>query len=554
MASGREIVSLQFGSYSNFIGTHWWNLQEAGFVYNADSPSEINHDILFREGVTSKGCVTFTPRLLLVDLKGSLRHLRQEGDLYDHVEDGKPSQVQWPVERVDVVCTPKEEKNEFLDDLENEENSMDSTEACGSLPKVYNLDSAVNVWADYLRARYHPRTVSIINEYEHNSDTKPFDVFNYGADVWKTEQFQDDFIDRIRMYVEECDNMQGFHILLDGSDGFAGLGTSAVEYLEDEYSTKSKLVFPSIPSDFSNTTPLQDNMRILNIALAFHSLAEHSCLFVPLCLGSSGWKQPGVPREFPHLQYNKSLAYHSSAILAAALDTATLRYRMRTGTYTCLSEMTNSLSMLGRRVAVASLGLPFAMGYNAYLLDTLEKWEGPLWQTLSPGCNLQDDRIWMQSVVLRGVPEVRLRSAQTDGSMKQDTNAAHTCTSIQEILSLFLSCCSYATASHVTSAYSPCNVTSPFPQIFSDFVGLDGSISTEKKQSHIGVYSMPAIAGLHSCRSVGDMLEALHLEVNNLQLKRFHYFYNSGLEEDEYQECLDHLALLRECYHEEFDV
>lgn len=74
-----------------------------------------------------------------------------------------------------------------------------------------------------------------------------------------------------------------------------------------------------------------------------------------------------------------------------------------------MSEMTNSLSVLGRRVAVASLGLPFAMGYNAYLLDTLEKWEGPLWQTLSPGCNLQDDRIWIQSVVLRGLPEARLR-------------------------------------------------------------------------------------------------------------------------------------------------
>jgi hypothetical protein len=27
MASGREIVSLQFGCYSNFIGAHWWNLQ-----------------------------------------------------------------------------------------------------------------------------------------------------------------------------------------------------------------------------------------------------------------------------------------------------------------------------------------------------------------------------------------------------------------------------------------------------------------------------------------------------------------------------------------------
>jgi len=78
-----------------------------------------------------QGCVTFTPRLLLVDLKGSLRHLRQEGDLYDRVEDVKPSQVQWPVERVGVLCTPKEEKNEFLNDLENGENSMDTVEACG---------------------------------------------------------------------------------------------------------------------------------------------------------------------------------------------------------------------------------------------------------------------------------------------------------------------------------------------------------------------------------------------------------------------------------------
>ena len=67
--------------------------------------------------------------------------------------------------------------------------------------------------------------------------------------------------------------------------------------------------------------------------------------------------------------------------------------------------------------------------------------------------------------------------------MKQDTNPAYTCTSVQEMLSLFLSCCSYATASHVTSAYTPCNVTSPFPQIFSEFVGLDGSVSTEKRQT-----------------------------------------------------------------------
>lgn len=50
----REIVSLQFGHYSNFIGTHWWNIQETGFDYTGDSLSEINHDVLFREGLTNK--------------------------------------------------------------------------------------------------------------------------------------------------------------------------------------------------------------------------------------------------------------------------------------------------------------------------------------------------------------------------------------------------------------------------------------------------------------------------------------------------------------------
>jgi hypothetical protein len=48
--------------------------------------------------------------------------------------------------------------------------------------------------------------VSCVNE--HTSDKNPFDVFNSGANLWKTEQFQEDFIDRIRLYVEECENMQ----------------------------------------------------------------------------------------------------------------------------------------------------------------------------------------------------------------------------------------------------------------------------------------------------------------------------------------------------------
>jgi hypothetical protein len=89
------------------------------------------------ESVLLQGFVTFTPRLLLVDLKGNIGHLRQEGDLYNHNKDVTLSDIQWPAEKVDLICTPKEEKNVFVNDLEKEENAMVSTEALGK----YDLKS-----------------------------------------------------------------------------------------------------------------------------------------------------------------------------------------------------------------------------------------------------------------------------------------------------------------------------------------------------------------------------------------------------------------------------
>ena len=80
MDEDRAVITLQIGHYSNFVGAHFWNIQEAGFVYaSSTNPTfvpEINHGVLFREGVTgygrTDGQTTFTPRLVSVDLKGAL--------------------------------------------------------------------------------------------------------------------------------------------------------------------------------------------------------------------------------------------------------------------------------------------------------------------------------------------------------------------------------------------------------------------------------------------------------------------------------------------------
>lgn len=176
------------------------------------------------------------------------------------------------------------------------------------------MEEDVNVWSDYLYSRFHPRTVNLINEYQFQNENTPFDVFPLGRNLWSLIGFQEDFIDNIRWYVEECDNFQGFHVLNDCTDAFGGLSTSCLEYLQDEYDKKSTLTFPLIKSFYSDheyksdeerhKSLIKDSIRTLNTAFTFNSLASYSSLYVPLCTGNSGWRQPGVPRQFYHTNYN----------------------------------------------------------------------------------------------------------------------------------------------------------------------------------------------------------------------------------------------------------
>ena len=108
MVANRPMITLQCGNYANYIGAHFWNLQvaklpvfslysgcslqEAGFVYGGNDGGsgellEVDNDVLFREGLTMKGEVTYTPRLLSVDLQGSLGLLPQCGELYGRFSD-----------------------------------------------------------------------------------------------------------------------------------------------------------------------------------------------------------------------------------------------------------------------------------------------------------------------------------------------------------------------------------------------------------------------------------------------------------------------------------
>lgn len=544
--STREILTLQFGHYSNYIGAHFWNIQELSFDYTGTAKTECNHDILYREGQNLKGEVTYTPRLLLADLKGSLRTLPASGGLPE--ETAAPDDVTW--EQVETIEEPKPPKNEYLQDLESETPAD---------PKDYNLDEDVKSWSDYLYPRFHSRTVNIVKEY-HESENQSFDIYNSGRSLWKSD-FGESFSDKIRKYVEECDSMQGFQVNLDSTDAFAGLALGCVEHIADEYS-KTILAHPTIPSYFTDNNPtspeerekstVKDSVRLVNIALSMEELSQYANMFVPLSTGERGWRKPGNPRSFEYVKYKPDLYYHSSALLASALDTLSLKYRFKNAAYT-LSDLCADMTGYGRKMAAASLGIPFAMQESKYLIEHLNEVTKPIYTCITPSCKIATDKIF-QLITVRGIPENFLKATdqKTKQAKEQMGLAAYQCNSRKEMFELYFQANNFLSATNVTIAEKPLELKGPFPRIFSDSLDKYGFVKEDANSEK--AESVPVVSGYHNGNFMADMIEKLHREVSRIKFSKLHRFREEGLEEAELKESLDRLAEFKDNYEDDFDL
>lgn len=111
-----------------------------------------------------KGELTYTPRLLICDLKGSLGTLNPAGFL----SEGEAS-VPWDG-KIDHIKQEPIEKNEYLTSLDMGTNKSHSDE----------LTSKVQVWSDFNGQYYHPSTVVEFKSYTHGDTNRKFQYFNQG--------------------------------------------------------------------------------------------------------------------------------------------------------------------------------------------------------------------------------------------------------------------------------------------------------------------------------------------------------------------------------------
>uniref|UniRef100_H1A479 Protein misato homolog 1 n=1 Tax=Taeniopygia guttata TaxID=59729 RepID=H1A479_TAEGU len=499
-----EAVTLQLGHYSGCVGAHWWGLQAAALRGPA-GPAELRAAALLRFGRGPGGTETPAPRLVALELKGTggrKTDFAFTGMLRAH----KP---------LLSLCLP-----------------------AAAAPVGSQDPPSVRLWSDYLNVHLHPKSVYVIRQYLHDGDCGCLEAFGQGESLLQDPACVEELEDRLHFYVEECDYLQGFQVLCDLHNGFSGVGAKVTELLHDEYSRKGILTWGLTPD-------LQKSFqRLVNTALGIAHLSRHSSLFCPLSLSGSLGIKPEPPVTFPYIKYNASLNYHSSSILAAALDTFTAPYRLCSSQGSML-HFADSLTFSGRKVVAAWAALPFPALSGSSLPDILSAHQDVPWKLLSSWKEQKGSCCFAQSVVLRGICQEKA----TRLPPFQEASPLHSCESPEQVLQQYLHTQFPGAFSTSHVLQQPCHTQPPFPQFFSPLLTRRGFL-LDKAQgiSSADVESIPVLAALQSSPGLHRLLWGLCRELQAPNVRHWSSFCTAGLEQDDFQEALEEIKTLAQCY------
>ncbi|KAI5290092.1 mtDNA inheritance, partitioning of the mitochondrial organelle [Ascosphaera aggregata] len=302
-----EIVTLQLGQRSNYLATHFWNIQESYFTYTEKEESPVDHDVHFRTGVGADGSETYTPRTVIYDLKGGFGTLRKYNALYE-MEDG--------VAVADGLWTGNKivQKQPAIPRIEYQQN-LDL-----GLPAPALTAQSVRYWSDFNRVFYHPRSIVQLNSYELHSQIAPFDSWTAGEELFKEIDSEEDILDRdFRPFVEECDQLNGIQVFAGIDDAWGGFTARYIDSLRDEFGKTGIWVWGT-----QDDAVYEARKRIalsLNKARSIAELSLQTNAYIPLSVNHQ--LLPAYCNLCP------SSEWYSSALLASAVECVTLPTRLK---------------------------------------------------------------------------------------------------------------------------------------------------------------------------------------------------------------------------------
>ncbi|KAL5168473.1 Protein misato 1 [Glycine soja] len=514
-AKMKEIVTVQVGDFANFVGSHFWNFQdellglaEDPFADSFFKNQDLNMDVLYRTGETQQGIPSYTPRLLSINLRGSLGSMSSRGTLYTEVASTTLDVVTW----TGGVSTQASEpyKRNFL--YEEEENLNMINEIRGSnngSQSEYEdkditecLENGVQFWTDYSKVHYHPRSLYELNGVW--ADVEEFDNYGIGRDSFAWAAQGEEISDRLRFFVEECDHIQGFQFVVDDSGGFSAVAAEFLENIVDEYTNIPVLLYAVQGSGSRKNLQSRKHtvLEDLHDAVSFSRLSSFCKLIVPVGL-------PSLSKASRFLHIEDAKHYHSSAVYAAALHSISLPFRMvpvgPTSDACSVSGavdvhgVVQMLSGQGRQNMVSVLDVAMPAPALTGVQNELSLLE--ILQPLTP--QIAEDVEDMQAIehmTVHGALASEGHRASV-GQVKDTVDAAFLCADTRPMFC------------HLSVALSPLPIPLPFPSIFGNNVGqhgelMSGQITNSSPKGSLVIHSIPMAARLRSSSIVLPFLES----------------------------------------------
>uniref|UniRef100_A0A2P2LQU8 Carboxypeptidase n=1 Tax=Rhizophora mucronata TaxID=61149 RepID=A0A2P2LQU8_RHIMU len=367
---------------------------------------------------------------------------------------------------------------------------------------VESLENSVWYWTDFSKVHYHPQSL-----YELSGlwmDTREFDSYGMGRDIFAESLRGEEIIERLRFFVEECDHIQGFQFIIDDAGGFSALAADFMESIADEYSNTPVLLYAvRAPTSYMKPRNQKEMIsRNIHDAVSFSKLSSLCDLIVPVGLPLLSRSKAS---SFLCIQDEKP--YHSSAIYAAAVHSVSLPFRMEP-----LGPTADSCYFSG---AMDVNGLAQALAGQARqnvvaILDTAmpappmagKQAEPSLLQNLQP---LTPETVEVED--LQAVESMTVHGAFGLGgdqaSLSEVTDSVNAAYGHSMRRPLFC---------HLSIALCPLPVPLPFPSIFSNFVGergelLSSPIPGSSPRGSLDVHSIPVAARLRSSSAVLPFLQ-----------------------------------------------
>ncbi|XP_058069301.1 uncharacterized protein LOC131218650 isoform X2 [Magnolia sinica] len=511
----REIVTIQVGGFSNYIGSHFWNFQDE-LLGLAEEPSgdsiyknpSLDMDVLYRAGETQQGILTYTPRLVSIGFQGSLGSQSSGGSLYDEIPSSDPSGVVTWTGNVSRHISEPRKKNLFLESLYEGQgkstgpgNGIETDDPRGQVQDkelVESLENGVQFWTDFSKVHYHPRSL-----YELNgswADVHEFDNYGIGRDVLSGGIQGEEMNERLRFFVEECDHIQGIQFIVDDSGGFSSVAAEFLENIADEYSNTPVLLYSARGSDsYMNTISQKKSISgALHDAVSFATLSSFSKLIVPIGLPSLS-----TSKASSFLCIDDAKPFHSSAVYAAALHSITLPFRMDLNRPTVdsnyvagavdVSGLVHMLADQARQnmVAILDVAMPAPALTGGQRLGSIQ---GSLCSLTADVAEDVKDVLAVESTVIHGA----LHSGSCRASISQVKDSVNDAYQSASTRPLF---------SHLSASLCPLPIPLPFPSIFGNYVGQYGELSGSpvpgpRSRGSLDISSIPMAARLRSSSAV----------------------------------------------------